>query len=87
MLPFHRIKLVSLLFTAVAVITWGRAIAAITGIWDLSDHVQSADLTAAGAASVIAAACWIARRRDVADQDKTILIRTLARTLPIPRVP
>lgn len=85
--PKRPILLTSISFAVIAVTMWGGAIAAISGIRDLSDRALSADLAGAGSASVVAALCWAVSRRDAADRDKTILIGTLARTLPLPRVP
>ena len=88
MLGVRPIVFVSTFFTVAAGALWGLGIAALAGTWEFVDpRALPADLAGAGSASVIAALCWVTWRRDLADKDKTVLVKTLARTLPLPRVP
>jgi hypothetical protein len=80
MQQFRPILVVSIIFTAIAAVMWGAVIR--TG-----PRVPPVDLTGAGTAAVIAGMCWLALWRARVDRDKTVLVKTLARTLPLRRVP
>lgn len=90
MTNFRAILAISIAFTIATAAMWGIALT-----WAL----EGATLPLAGAAAatltVIATQCWLELRRARRDQDKTVLIKTLAdserdrrrelpRTLPLP---
>lgn len=91
MRKFWVVLVPAIIFSVLAGIFWGIAIA---GLYDgLRMHDMSPDVGAAVTSSCIAAQCWLTawreRRRELsemrqaeADNDKAILLRTLADVLP-----
>lgn len=71
--------------TALAAVLWSAA--AVAALRHDGPPGLSVLLTGAGTSAVIAAGCWLHLWRALADRDRALLIRTLARTVPLRRVP
>lgn len=85
MSEFRRMLCVSIIVTAVAAAMWGLAVD-----WSVRHDERTAmplDRAGATAAIVLAGICWVQLWRAVHDRDRSVLIRTLSRTVPMRRIP
>jgi hypothetical protein len=86
MRQYWSIRLMAKVITGAASLSWGKAISGLW-VWPMSARAWGVNLAAGITLGVIAALCWYASAHRCADADRSALIRTLSRTVPLRRAP
>lgn len=82
---FSSVFVISVALTAAALAMWG--LAADWTVAHVRPDMRSLDGWGAITVSAVAALCWYSCAHRCADRDRSALIRTLSRTIPMRRVP
>lgn len=77
------ILLVSVILTVISAAMWALA-GDLTAVHRARD-MMALDRSGAVFVSAVTVMCWLSWRRDARERDRSVLIRTLARTVPMDR--